>query len=133
MMERHIGDIDYDRSTRRLYWLTFVIAVSGTAISWALWGTRVGAGFGLGSMGSFVNLWVWHAIADGLGGRQTGRSMAAGALFAGRFLALFALGYVIVRTLNVQPFAAILGLLTSSLAVLAEIIIELASSWRLSR
>jgi hypothetical protein len=128
-----MNDIDYMQSTRRLYWLTFVIGVTGTFLTWALWGKSAGTGFALGGTASLANLWMWDAIASGLSGRPSRKSVAAGALFAGRFLALFALGYVIVRALNVQPLAAVAGLLSASLAVVVEILIELAGAARLSR
>jgi hypothetical protein len=126
-------DIDYARSMRRLYWLTFVIAITGSAVAWAVWGKGAGGGFALGSMASLVNLWMWEAIANGLGGGKSKKSAVAGGLFAGRFLALFAFGYVIVRTLNVQPLAAILGLLSASVAVVAEIVLQLSGAARPSR
>jgi hypothetical protein len=128
-----MNDLDYTLSTRRLYWLTFVIVVTGSFIAWAFWGKPAGGGFALGGIASLANLWMWDMIASGLSGRQSGKSLAAGALFAGRFLALFAFGYVIVRALNVQPLAAVAGLLSASLAVIAEILFELASAARLSR
>ena len=128
-----MSDIDYDRSMRRLYWLTFVIAGTGSLVAWALWGKGAGGGFALGSVASLVNLWMWEAIANGLGGGKSKKSAVAGGLFAGRLLALFAFGYVIVRALNVQPLAAIVGLLSASFAVMAEILLELAGAARPSR
>ena len=128
-----MGDIDYIQSTRRLYWLTFVIAVTGSFVAWALWGKGAGGGFALGGMASLVNLWMWEAIANGLAGAKSKKSVVAGGLFAGRFLALFAFGYVIVRALNVQPLAAIVGLLSASFAVLVEILLELAGAGPPSR
>lgn len=126
-------DYDYARLTRRLYWLTFVVAVTGSCIAWAVWGRSYGAGFATGAAASIVNLWIWHVIADALAGKQSKRTAVAGSLFAGRLLALFAFGYVIVRALNVQPLAAILGLLSASFAVIVEILVELAGSFRPSR
>ena len=128
-----MSDIDYDRSMRRLYWLTFVIAATGSLVAWAVWGKGAGGGFALGSVASLVNLWMWEAIANGLGGGKAKKSAVAGGLFAGRLLALFAFGYVIVRALNVQPLAAIVGLLSASFAVMAEILLELAGAARPSR
>lgn len=128
-----MSDIDYAKSTRRLYWLTFVIAVTGSFVAWVLWGKDAGGGFALGGTASLVNLWMWGAIANGLAGGKSKKPALAGGLFAGRILALFAFGYVIVRALNVQPLAAIVGLLSASLAVLAEILLELAGAARPSR
>ncbi len=126
-------DIDYALSTRRLYWLTLAIGVAGSVLGAIIWNGRAGAGFALGSLASLGNLWVWESIALAAGGAQNRRTMAAAGFFAGRLLALFAFGYVIVKALNIQPLPAILGLFASSAAVLLEILIELAGSWRLSR
>ncbi len=128
-----MDDIDYTRSTRRLYWLTFVIVITGSFLAGALWGQGAGGGFALGGIASLVNLWMWEAIANALSGARSKKSMAAGGLFAGRFLALFAFGYVIVRALNVQPLAAVVGLLSASLAVVAEIVLQLTGGIRRSR
>ena len=126
-------DMNYALSTRRLYWLTFLISFIGSVLGGTLWGRQVGGGFAFGSLASFVNLWIWESIALAAGGTQNRRTTAAAFFFVGRFLALFAFGYVIVKALNIQPLAAILGLLTSSAAVIVEIFIELAGSWRLFR
>ncbi len=128
-----MDDIDYTRSTRRLYWLTFVIVITGSFLAWALWGPGAGGGFALGGIASLVNLGMWEAIANALSGARAKKTMAAGGLFAGRFLALYAFGYVIVRALNVQPLAAVVGLLSASLAVVAEIVLQLTGGIRRSR
>jgi hypothetical protein len=127
-------DIDYNRSTRRLFWLALVIGSIGTIAAFLWRGRPVGLGFAVGSLASLINLWVWHIIAERLGGGEdTKRSKTAGMMFAGRFLLLFAAGYVIVEYLDVDPLAAITGLFAGSAAVVAEIVIELATSKQLSR
>jgi hypothetical protein len=119
-------DINYAKSTRRLFVLTASFGVIGSVVASAGWGGSAGGGFALGSLASLLNLWLWHALTMRLSGDQSRRSRFGARLFAARFLALFALGYGILKTLNVEPLAAILGLLTSAMAVLAEIVIELA-------
>jgi hypothetical protein len=126
-------DINYALSTRRLYWFTAVIAVIGSTWCWMRWNWPVSGGFLFGSLASFGNLWIWDSIAASLSGDSNRRTTTATAVFAGRFLALFAFGYVIVKSWHLQPLAAILGLLASSAAVVIEILIELAGYWRLSR
>jgi len=128
-----VADIDYSQSTKRLFRWTVCIGVSGIVISFAVWGKRTGYGFGIGALAALVNLWVWDAVAESLSGKPGKRSTMAGALFAGRFLALFAFGYVIVSYLDVSPFAALIGLFTGAAAILAEIIFELAAFKRLSQ
>lgn len=119
-------DIDYSRSTRRLFVLTVAIGFVGSAIAWVVWGGPGAAGFGIGSAASFLNLWLWHGLTLRLSGEGDRRARFASTFFVGRILVLFAIGYVILRTLNVQPLAAILGLFTSAIAAMAEILIELA-------
>ena len=53
-------------------------------------------------------------------------------LMAGRLLALFAGGYVIVKYLEVDVLAGVAGLLSSALAALIEIVLEIAVPRRLS-
>jgi hypothetical protein len=128
-----VSDIDYARATRRVFWLTATAGLAGSLLSWRLSSGNAGVSFGFGALGSLLNLWIWHALAARLAGRQSRESKVAGLLFAIRLLTLFVLGYVIVGILNLQPLPAILGLLTSSVAAMAEMIIELASSSRMSR
>jgi hypothetical protein len=120
-------DIDYGRATRRLFWISCAIALGGTLSSWGMWGKSTGGGFAIGSTASLANLWIWHAIARGLSSEGKPSKLAP-TLFVGRFLALFAIGYVILRTLNVQPLAVVLGLLTTALAAVTEILVQLTAS-----
>ncbi len=122
-----LADIDYGQATRRLFWLTCGIGLTGSLVAWWVGGNPAGGGFLIGSAASLVNLWIWHAIAKGLSGGEEKPSRTMAGLFAGRFLALFALGYVMLRTLNVQPLAMVLGLFVSALAVIAEILLELVA------
>jgi ATP synthase I chain len=120
-------DIDYDKATRRLFWVTGVIGLTGALSSWSIWGRAAGGGFAIGSVASLANVWIWHTIAQRLSANEGKPSKLTSVLLTGRFLALFAIAYVILRTLKVQPVAVIAGLLTSALAVIAEILVELAA------
>jgi ATP synthase I chain len=126
------NDIDYARSTRRLFWLTLGIGITASVVGWIMGGRRVGLGLGIGSFASLVNLWLWHAVTKGVNPGDKSSKFAAG-LFAGRILALFAVGYVMVKYLSIDPRAGIAGLFASSAAVLAEILIELAVGRRLTQ
>jgi hypothetical protein len=133
MPQMQAQDIDYRQSTRRLFILTAALGGTGSLLALAFWGRPAGGGFAIGSAASLLNLWLWHRITAWLSAKDERRSRFVGALFACRLLALFALGYVILNALNVEPLAAILGLLTSAMAVVAEITIELAFvAWRRS-
>ena len=112
-------------SVRRLYRLTLVCGILGAAaFGWAQ-GVREGLAFGLGALGSFGNLWLFHRLSLSIApGEGSGKPWQAGA-FIGRYMVLFAVGYVIVKGLDVNPLPVVLGLFASTAAVLASSIIEL--------
>jgi hypothetical protein len=96
-------------SVRQLYRLTIVVGILGAAaFSWVQ-GPREGLAFALGGLGSFGN---------------SGKPWQASA-FIGRYILLFAAGYVIVKGLDVNPLPVILGLFASTAAVLTSSIVEL--------
>jgi hypothetical protein len=120
----------------RIYWLTLGFASSGCIAYLGLQGWRSALGFALGALGAFGNLWLYEKLTrsiepDSAGGEPK-KPWQAGAFIA-RFLLMILLGYAIVKTLNVNPLAAILGLLTSTAAVLTSTIIELLQSFFVSR
>ena len=113
-------------SMRRLYWCTGAIALLGAL--WCLWqsGARSAFGFLLGGAGSLGNLWLWHWLSHLIEpGRGPKKSWQAG-LFIGRYLVLLGGGYGIVKVLGVNPLWVVLGLLTSTAAVLTLLMIEIA-------
>lgn len=122
------GDIDYARSTQRLFRIAIGIVIVGTVIAGVLRGLPGVLGFALGGSASLSSLWLWHRVAIKLGPAEEPRPKKSGpsAVFlAGRFLALFACAYVIVKTLDVNVMAAICGLFASAAAVVAEVLFEL--------
>lgn len=125
------NDIDYERSTRRLFWLTLGIGIVASAVGWIMGGQRIGLGLAIGSLASLGNLWLWHAVTKGITA-QAKPSKSSTGLFAGRILALFAVGYVMVKYLSIDPRAGIAGLFASSAAVIVEILLELAAGRRLT-
>lgn len=112
----------------RLYWLTALVGAIGFVWYFLLQGAAPAAGFLLGALGSFGNLWLFdwlsRAIAPGTASRPPWRAGA----FITRYLLLFAAGYVIVNALDVSPLPVILGLFASTAAVLTSSILELVSS-----
>src|SRR5271170_1518801 len=110
-------DIDYRRSTQRLFRIAIAIVVAGTLFA-GLWrGLPAALGFALGGSVSLVSLSLWRRVAMRLGPAQEPKKSGPSALFlVGRFLALFACGYVIVKTLDVNVMAALSGLFASAAA-----------------
>lgn len=118
-------------SIRRLYLLTDAFGVAGFLVL-ALWpsqGLKVASAFLLGAVASHGNLYLFHyltrAISPGGGEKKPWEARA----FISRYLLLFAGGYVIVKTLSVNPLAVVLGLLASTAAVVVSSISELFQSF----
>jgi hypothetical protein len=111
---------------RRLYWCTGALGLLGMGCCFWQGGIRSALGFALGVAGSLGNLWLWHwlshLIEPGRGPRKTWQAC----LFMGRYLVLLGGGYAIVKVLGVNPLAVVLGLLTSTAAVLAMLVMEIA-------
>ncbi|MBV8810850.1 MAG: ATP synthase subunit I [Acidobacteriaceae bacterium] len=119
-------------SVRRMYGLTSVYGVIGFLCYLALQGLRPAIGFALGAAGSLGNLWVFERLSAGLAPGKERKPWQAGA-YVTRYLILFGGGYVIVKSLGVNPLPVILGLLASTAAVLTSLIIELVISLFRSR
>ena len=110
---------------RRLYRLMTLFAVLGSIWYFRFQGPLTALGFLLGVLGSFANLWLFtwlsRAMAPGDAPRNPWRSGA----FIGRYLILFAIGYVIVKGLGVSPLPVVLGLFASTAGVLASALLEI--------
>ncbi|HMF75818.1 MAG TPA: ATP synthase subunit I [Bryobacteraceae bacterium] len=120
-------------SVRQLYWLTTGFGVLGFLCYLTLQGARPAFAFLLGALGAAGNLWLFERMTRGIApGDQSKKPAQAGA-FAIRYVLLFSLGYVIVKSLGVNPLAVILGLLASTAAVLTSSLVELAQGFLLSR
>jgi len=121
-------DLASEASLRKVYLLIACLALAGFLVYFALAGPRSAFGFLLGAACSFGNLWLFEwltrAIVPGAGARKPWQAGA----FAGRYLILFTIGYVIVKALGVNPLAVVLGLLVSTAAVLFSLTIELVQT-----
>lgn len=115
-------------SLRRVYWLTASFGAIGFVSYLALQGPRQGFGFLLGAGGSFGNLWLFDFLARSLAPMDAPRQPWRARAFASRYLILFAVGYVIVKALGVNPLAVVLGLLASTVAILIASLVELAQA-----
>lgn len=122
-----LADIDYARAARRLYYFTLAIGICGLPVaSWRLHWPGA-AGWLLGVALSLVNLWLWQRVAARLSSDGEQKKGPGTARLAMRALAVLAGAYVIVNTLKVNGMALVCGLLASTLAVIAEIVFELAA------
>lgn len=121
-----MADIDYPRATRRLFRIAIAIAVAGTLMAGLWLGLPGVVGFALGAAGSLLSLSLWRRVSMTISPSPEPRKSGPSTLFlVARFLALFAVAYVIVKTLEVNVMAAFSGLFVSAAAVLAEVLFEL--------
>jgi hypothetical protein len=122
-------DQELNQSLRRLYWLTASFGAIGFVSYFWLQGPRSAFGFLLGAVSSFGNLlmfeWLSRAIAPGDAPRQPWRA----GVFVGRYVVLVTIGYVIVNALGVNALAVILGLFSSTAAVLLSSTIEIVQGF----
>ena len=121
---------------RRIYWLALGFGVLGMVIYLGLEGWRPAAGFALGALASLGNLWLYErltrSIEPAAAGEPPKKPWTAG-VFILRYLVMILVAYAIVKALGVNALAVILGLLTSTAAVVTSTIIELLESLFVSR
>ncbi|MGI8962095.1 MAG: ATP synthase subunit I [Bryobacteraceae bacterium] len=122
-------DQDLNQSLRRLYWLTASFGLIGFLSYFWLQGPRSAFGFLLGALGSFGNLCLFVWLSRAISPKVTShRPWKAGA-FVGRYVAFIAIGYVIVNALSVNVLAVVLGLFSSTAAVLLSSTIEIVQGF----
>lgn len=112
----------------RLYWLTAAFGLIGFVSYFALQGFIAAIAFLLGATGSFLNLWAFDLLSARLAPGPKTRKPWQASVYVTRFIVLFAAGYAIVKGLGVNPLPVVLGLLASTAAALASILIELLVS-----
>ena len=116
-------------SVTQLYVLTLLFGVAGTLGYLLARGIRFAAAFAVGAGTSLLNLWVFNRLAAGLApGEASKKPWQAGA-YIGRYLLFFAVGYVIVKALDVSPLPVVFGLFASTAAVLLSSVLELIGSF----
>lgn len=121
----------YSHSLRRIYLLTLGFGAIGFVFSFWWKGPSAAYGFALGSLGSFGNLYLWDWLSRSVSGVPSGSgSRWRAILLASRYLLLIAGGYAIVKYLQVNVLAAILGLFCSTAATLTEGIYLVIAGWR---
>lgn len=113
---------------QRLYNLTLAFGLIGFVLYWWFQGFIPGLACLLGALGSFGNLWLFHWLARSMEPGTTARKPWQAGTFVGRYLILFTLGYVIVKSLGVNPLPVVLGLFASTAAVLFSSTVEVVQS-----
>ncbi|HEX4167780.1 MAG TPA: ATP synthase subunit I [Bryobacteraceae bacterium] len=121
------GDETARPTIQFIYKLTGVFGLIGFVLFFWIGGIRDALAFALGVLCSFGNLWMLHRITGAIvPGPEARKPLRAGSYFI-RFAFLLAIGYGIVKLLNVSPIAVISGLLAGTAATLASVIIELVA------
>ena len=126
------GD-DLARSLRRMYRLTAVFGGIGFVSYFWLRGAREAIGFMVGVVGSFANLWLFNWLSRTIEPGERQQKPWQASLFIGRYFGLFLIGYATVKALDVSPLAVVLGLLASTVAILASSILDLIRGLRGTR
>ena len=121
---------------RRLYWSNLGFGLLGFALYFVQQGWRSAAGFALGALGSIGNLWLYEkltrSIEPAAADEPPKKPWHAGVFFV-RYVVMILVAYAIVKALGVNALAVILGLLTSTAAVVTSTIVELLESFFVSR
>ncbi len=116
-------------SLAQLYRFTIVFGVIGSVWVYAVWGWRAALAFSLGALVSLGNLWLFHRLSQSIEPGPQARKPWQASAFASRYLLYLAFGYVIVNALGVSPLPVVLGLFSSTAAVLLSSLLELAGSF----
>jgi len=121
---------------RRIYWLNLGFGLLGFAVYFGLQGWRSAFGFALGALCSVGNLWLYEKLTRSIepapAGEPPKKPWQAGVFFL-RYVVMILVAYAIVKALDVSALAVILGLLTSTAAVVASTVIELFENYFVSR
>ncbi|MCW5964328.1 MAG: ATP synthase subunit I [Bryobacterales bacterium] len=102
-----------------------LLSVGGGAVLLYAAGTPASLGFLVGSIASWYNFSLLHAVVERLGPDPKPGSRRIISLFALRYLGLAALGYVTLRVFGSNPAAFCTGLLVAPFAMLFDSIFEL--------
>ncbi len=118
-------DDAYLRVTGRIQRAMAVIALVGSLALAQRLGWRYGLGFLFGAGLSYLSLWRWKRVVESLGPAQTPAKTPAVASMLFRFALLVGAAYGIIRYLEVNPVAVLMGLLVSAAAVVVSLFFEL--------
>jgi hypothetical protein len=122
-------DQDLNQSLRRLYWLTASFGIIGFVSYFWLQSPRSAFGFLLGAVSSFGNLWLFVWLSRAISPTTAPRRPWKTGAFVGRYVILITIGYVIVNALSINALAVVLGLFSSTAAVLLSSTIEIVQGF----
>jgi hypothetical protein len=114
----------YERTLGRVRRIMQVLGAGGTVLVTIRYGWQTGLGFLVAAIASYWSLGRWHHVVQSLGPEKI-RVRIPVARFLLQFGLIAAVGYVIVKYLEVNRLAAVSGLLVGAAAVILEIFYEL--------
>jgi hypothetical protein len=129
-------EAEAEQLVRRTYWLALGFAVVGFLAFFAAQGWRPATAFAFGGGASIANLWLFEKLTQSIEPASEGKARKnpwQAGIFILRYFLLLTFGYAIVKALGVNALAVILGLLSSTAAVLTSTILELLQSFFVSR
>jgi hypothetical protein len=121
---------------RRIYWSNLGFGLLGVALYFLQQGWRSAAGFALGALGSLGNLWLYEKLTRSIEPAAVDeppkKAWQSGVFFI-RYVVMILAAYAIVKALDVSALPVILGLLTSTAAVVSATVIELFENFFVGR
>jgi len=109
----------YRNSLSRINAWILILGVAGSLLLLVFRDLHYAAGFLLGSAASWLGFWRWRKVANALG---SGSARSGSARWILRLALIGVAAYVILKYLEVNLVAALLGLLAATAAVVIEII-----------
>jgi hypothetical protein len=116
-------DAAYHRVVGRITRITGVLTGAGTIAAFALGGWSWAAGFALGSAASWLSFHWLKQVVGALGTERPPSNLAMKGVL--RYLVIAILAALLMKYTAINLRAALVGLLVSSAAVLAEIVFQL--------
>ena len=124
-----MDDIDYRRAIGRIEQFTIVLTVAGLILAALLFDWKHALGFAAGSILAYLSFLLIKRLANALtpGSEQPShRATAMGLAF--RYLIIAATVFAIIKLTGISAWPVFAGLMTTVVAVLAEIVYELVTA-----
>jgi hypothetical protein len=114
----------FEISIPRIKRYALILGVVGTVVALLTRGAGEAAGFVVGALLAMLTIESWSRVAASLNPEANSKPSvgASGVFLALRYLIIGGAIYVTVKVLGVTPVAMLLGLLTSFVAVVIEIV-----------
>ena len=122
---QNTGEVFYERAVRRIYVNIVWLGIAGTVVATWFVGWACGMGFLAGATASALNFRWLHHMAEAIvpGGKKPGKGF--GLFLSLRYVLFGVVGYIMIKYVQVDILAALVGLFTAVAAVLVEILYEL--------